>query len=153
VADLFISLDCEPDRKNSIEGIMRSIATVFVGVAVPKEIMFEEDARVLKLCFDVLTEMVVSLGELGKKMEPFSAASNIAERKALKKEIDQTIALFNAPDVKPEKLMRRLIQLGAVQDSPEGIAKFMHRFLDSLNSMRVGEMIGGHSDLCKDVLR
>lgn len=75
--DLFVSLDCEITRKNSLENAMRSIATVFVGVAVPKDIVFEEDMRVKKLCFETLTEMIGSLGELGKKMDSFRSAGLI----------------------------------------------------------------------------
>ena len=40
VIDLFISLDCEVDRKNSVENVMRCLTTVFSGVPVPKEILF-----------------------------------------------------------------------------------------------------------------
>jgi hypothetical protein len=138
VVDLFISLDCEVDRKNSIESIMRSVATVYVGVPIPKDIIFEDDPRVKKLCFEILTEMIVSLGELGKKMDPFNATSHIADKKVLKKEVDQAIVLFNTPDVKPEKAVKRLIQLGAVQEGPDGIARFMHRFMDSLSSVKIG---------------
>lgn len=122
---------------------------MFAGIPVPKEIVFEEDVRVKKLCFDCVTELTHSLGEIGKKMEPYSPSSTIAEKKTLKKEVDQAIVLFNTPDVKPEKAIKRLIHLGAIQDNPDSIARFMHRFMEGLSSVKIGEMVGGHADICK----
>lgn len=98
---MFVSLDCDLKRKNSIETILKTIATLYGGLPVPEGIVHEEDQRVRKLCYDIMTDMISSLAETNKKMDPFNPAGKLAERKAAKKTIDLGIIEFNNKDIKP----------------------------------------------------
>lgn len=56
-----MSLDCDPKRKNSIETILKTIAILYRGTPVPEGIIYEEDPRIKKMCYDIMTELIGSL--------------------------------------------------------------------------------------------
>ncbi len=55
------------------------------------------------------------------------------------------ITVFNSKDEKPEKILKRLAGFGALEFEPDAIAKFMHKNIDVLSSVKIGEMIGSHN--------
>lgn len=81
--------------------MLRTIFSVCRGVPVPEGILFEEDAKVKRMAYDILIDMMTSLKEMTKKMEAFDQNGELARNKQKKKELDQLMLTFNMKDEKP----------------------------------------------------
>lgn len=62
-----------------------------------------------------MTDMIGSLVEINKKMDPFNPAGKLAEKKAAKRVIDEAFNEFNDKETKPEKTIKKLAGLGALE--------------------------------------